>query len=813
MRKLVLGALAVLVLGASALAVFIATFDVSDYRSLIEGRLTERLGRDVRLEGAMELELSLWPSFVVDNVEVDNTPWASKPLFASIERAQIQVALPDLLWRHLKITQLRATDVVVNLERRADGRPNWLFPRRIPKTTKEVVALELRNVDVRYFEPGGHPVTLAMASLGAELAADTPLRIRLSGKYQGLPVAMGLRGGTLGALLVGDSPWDVTGGGRVGNMDVRIQGRIAGGLALSRVDMAVDADGTGLEEFRALVGRPLPTVGAYSFEGRITAAPQQVQLQLALTGQGVGLNALLGEEKSGTAGLDRLSVRASGTGTSLRDWVAKSRWRLDVENGEFHWKGIPVKVSRVAAAVEPGGPGDLRVDGSVDGMPFEGGGSTGPLERLLFAPRSSPLTASVSVGGLEARFSGSLFNDVVEGRVNLTAPDLRDVAHLLNKKWPPGGPVRIVANAKLRRGVLTVSRLDAEAGHSRLSGSGEIIAGSPLKVSATIQSGSLRWDELKGIRRATTERRPRDGGRERVIPKIRIADLPPRNIDLDLAVGNLQLLNKSDVVVQLRGRLAMNRNRIQLGPLIVLTPEARTTMNVTLDTGARPTGVALSVDSVGINYGKLLAALDVADKVRGTLDLHLDVTGQGDDLRSVLASAHGTMAIVGDKGRVPRALLELWGGSVLQLLNPISWAEGDTVKINCQVGRFTIDNGIVNSDVLLLDTSRITVAGDLITDLSTEQLDGLFQSRPKRGSLFRIGAPIRIGGTWSNPKAEPTESKWVTIGKLLIGLSNPNSIIVLFGDLGTGEQNPCAALLEEVPAGKEGGEQVAPGRP
>jgi hypothetical protein len=114
------------------------------------------------------------------------------------------------------------------------------------------------------------------------------------------------------------------------------------------------------------------------------------------------------------------------------------------------------------------------------------------------------------------------------------------------------------------------------------------------------------------------------------------------------------------------------------------------------------------------------------------------------------------------------------------------------------VGAFTLEEGVLQSDVLLLDTSRITVAGDIASDLATRELEGLFTSRPKRGSVFRFGGPIRIGGTWNEPAVESTRSSWVQLGKLLIGLSNPQTILLLFGDLGTGVANPCEALLEEV---------------
>jgi hypothetical protein len=127
---------------------------------------------------------------------------------------------------------------------------------------------------------------------------------------------------------------------------------------------------------------------------------------------------------------------------------------------------------------------------------------------------------------------------------------------------------------------------------------------------------------------------------------------------------------------------------------------------------------------------------------------------------------------------------------------PTTWFEKDVTDLNCAVCRFEINDGIMQSNLMLADTERITVAGETVLDLKTEQISGLFNAKNKEAALFRLGTPIKMTGTLAEIKTEFARSGLVvTLGKVVLGLSYPGSIILLFGDLGTTEKNPCEALL------------------
>ena len=178
-------------------------------------------------------------------------------------------------------------------------------------------------------------------------------------------------------------------------------------------------------------------------------------------------------------------------------------------------------------------------------------------------------------------------------------------------------------------------------------------------------------------------------------------------------------------------------------------------------------------------------------------NLQMDANGKGKSLRELIGSANGKVQLVADKGSIPKWVLEIWGGGLLRLIIPTTWTEDTVTDLNCAVARFDLADGVMRSQTLLADTKRVTVAGEAIVNWQNEQINALFKPQPKDPTLFHLGTPIQLSGTLAHPKVGSAQSGIVSLGKWAIGLTSPAALIVVFGDVGAKEKNPCAALLKE----------------
>jgi AsmA protein len=108
------------------------TVDASLLRGRIATVFSDALGRTVRFDGPMELEISARPKLRVGGLHISNAPGFEGGDFASLGEARLALDLWPLLQKRLQIEEVIGSRVHVRLQRRADGSNNWTFlrPRR-----------------------------------------------------------------------------------------------------------------------------------------------------------------------------------------------------------------------------------------------------------------------------------------------------------------------------------------------------------------------------------------------------------------------------------------------------------------------------------------------------------------------------------------------------------------------------------------------------------------------------------------------------------------------------------------------------------
>jgi hypothetical protein len=140
--------------------------------------------------------------------------------------------------------------------------------------------------------------------------------------------------------------------------------------------------------------------------------------------------------------------------------------------------------------------------------------------------------------------------------------------------------------------------------------------------------------------------------------------------------------------------------------------------------------------------------------------------------------------------------LDLFGGDVLNVINPLTQG-ADTSKLNCIANRFEIKDGVGTTKVMVTETTRTTIMGEGSFNLGTEQLQMMVTPKSKDASLLSLTIPIRISGTFANPRFLPDHEAAAKAvagsvgGALLLG---PAGILVPFMSEGT-KGDVCATAI------------------
>ncbi len=332
---------AVFAVGVGA-ALYVATIGVTINAATLRGNIantfSENIGRPVRLDGPLVLEISARPRLRVGGLHVANASGFEGGDFASLGEARLALDLwPLLIERKLRIEELSGTAVRARLQRHRDGRNNWTFAPRVaapapaarsssssPIGAEEAVSaldiqrISLDQLNVEYVGADGVSHFFDLHTLNARSPAGEPFTMSLDGAVEkAFPYKVNFTGGRLGDLVAG-RPWPIEMNLNFLSTVLALSGTVSGNTGDIRFGLGTE----NLEEFERLMQTELPDVGATGIAGTIHYGPNLVVLsQLNAT---MGNTALTGElQIDSSAGKPRISGSLLAPSLDLRPFIRK----------------------------------------------------------------------------------------------------------------------------------------------------------------------------------------------------------------------------------------------------------------------------------------------------------------------------------------------------------------------------------------------------------------------------------------------------------------------------------------------------------
>ena len=140
--KVLYGILAVLALLVAALFLVPPFLDWERLKPEIAERVEAATGRRLWIDGEIAVSLLPAPTLTLTNLRLANLPGAGAPDMARIESVDLALALGPLFGGEIAVTSLALVAPVVELERLADGRPNWLLQGAMGAADERAVRLD-----------------------------------------------------------------------------------------------------------------------------------------------------------------------------------------------------------------------------------------------------------------------------------------------------------------------------------------------------------------------------------------------------------------------------------------------------------------------------------------------------------------------------------------------------------------------------------------------------------------------------------------------------------------------------------------------
>lgn len=250
-------------------------------------------------------------------------------------------------------------------------------------------------------------------------------------------------------------------------------------------------------------------------------------------------------------------------------------------------------------------------------------------------------------------------------------------------------------------------------------------------------------------------------------------------------------------IQDLDARVQMRDAVLTLDPLDFGTAGGTLSGTVVLNGKNDPLDAKLKLGVQSLKLAQLFPALDETDSSIGELNGEFELAGKGNTVAAMLGSADGQAALIVAEGRISRFVMEALGLHLWEMLR-LKIAGDEMVEIRCIVGDFGIDNGVVETNALVLDTSVTRINGSGTIDLAKERLDLTLAPDTKITTPLALRSPIHIDGTFSDPDVSIDTGRVAAqgLGAVALGFINPLLALIPLIETGPGRDSACGQLLE-----------------
>ncbi len=461
----------------------------------------------------------------------------------------------------------------------------------------------------------------------------------------------------------------------------------------------------------------------------------------------------------------------------------------------------------------------FSADGQFKGLAFEAHGNSGSVLTLRDERTPYPLSIAASVGhtSLQAKGSvtGVLTFSAVDMRLALRGDNLAQLYPWLGIAFP-ATPAYATEGHLLHSGrVWRYEQFSGHVGASDIAGSGQIdLAGKRPKLSAELTSNVLDLADLGpmiGVRpgslQAAKQAAPVPAQaatpvRARLLPDQPFKTDRWNSVDAEVKLRAKSIRRAKELPLEnLTTHLSLQDSVLKLDPLKFGLAGGELDAVIALDGRADPMQTKAQVRAKKILLPRLFPTLTLNKTSVGQVNGQFDLSGSGNSVARMLASAQGKAGLVVSGGEVSKLMMEQAGLHLWEILQ-LKLSGDRLVKLRCVVADFDIKDGKMQANALVFDTQVTTLIGVGSIDLGQERLDLTFNQKTKKTSPLALRSPIYVRGSFARPEVGVDKLRMAerALGALALGVVNPFLLLIPLIDAGPGQDSDCGQLVRDARA-------------
>ncbi|MBV5298346.1 MAG: AsmA family protein [Rhodoferax sp.] len=451
---------------------------------------------------------------------------------------------------------------------------------------------------------------------------------------------------------------------------------------------------------------------------------------------------------------------------------------------------------------------DLRfsVVGHYKGLAIKAQGSGGPVLALRDTTQPYPVTLDASVGNTGVHLTGSITGlltfTAVDMRMTLRGDSLEQLYPLLGIAFPATHSYVTQGHLLHAGNTWRYEQFTGRVGTSDIAGFVQVATGGKRPaLSADLRSELLDLADLGPVIGArpghTVAAAPL--AQQRVLPDLPFNTGRWDSVDADVLLRAKKLRPGNALPIdKLESHLRLSDSVLTLDPLSFGLAGGQLSAKITLDGRRQPIQAHAQVRARKVLLAQLLPAFDLGKSSIGQINGEFDLTGSGNSVGRMLASASGKLGLVAAGGQISRLVMEKAGLHLWEIL-ALNLTGDRLVKLRCAVADFDVKRGVMQAQALVFDTQVTTLTGTGRIDLAQETLDITLNPKTKNTSPVALRSPIYIRGSFAQPAISIDKGRVAAraIGAVVLGTLNPLLALIPLIDAGPGKDSDCAQLVRD----------------
>ncbi len=721
----------------------------------VELAIEKILHRDFSMQGEVVLIPTLWPTLEIHDVSIANPDAGSikskwgKNEFAHFGQLRLQLGLAPLLAGEIHIADVLAEKITLNLENDANGEPNWIFdlpdkeshsqitePANEPEKIFHFEAIDsivLRDINVNYDDQSiNQHLNFYLQTLKGEAQVNTDIKLEFNGRFQDKSFSADLKGGGLDFFRDKQKKWPL-------NMNMIVAG--------TNIDLSGDL----------LRGKD-PQLAATLEIGKTDIGATLSWLKII-----DGLD-VLSEKLTMTTKLQGNSLAELLTHSELSIILKNAQWIITEKNTGGT---LPIKISKGTIKIEPDKAVAVHLDGllaqskvniTITGAPaidYIRENIKTPLKILLQSHDTDLILTSQLSKAMNVKNMG--FNMVFKGH------KLSDLNELLRMDLPPLGPYSLQGYFGADNKGYQIKNLLLKVKDSQLKGNFSFdTQAKPPYLAIDLHSRKIQinnfdvgeWSPVADDKKETEKddaktktEKIETANREKASKLLSHETLSRFNANIKLKVD--QVLSGKDVLGNGLLSIKQKNARFELNLEKLTLPGGDASADFSYyPSGNKQIDTSLDLKVKGFDYGVLARRIDEKSEVGGRVSLDVELASKKvNSLNSLLTQSEGHIDFAWAPKAMDAGLFEMWAVNLMSSLLESADKEKSS-KVNCVIGRFVLDQGMMKDKVIFVDSSKMRMLGTAEANFQDRTIKVNLTPQAKRPEFFSLATSVGLTGTF-----------------------------------------------------------------